>query len=174
MRACLLLLLISTIACSTPTPGDIKNAIKEYNENRPSLELSQKEWQYTLENISDGKSDWIAIAPFLAPVIDRNQAIQLAESLYNSLVPNAKDTLAVLAILDQREQTYIYQQGTDTSCLPPLDDSGTALKNPLIYENTRLALLDAGPQGADCLWNLEALAEEIKAEAREKLNKRVR
>lgn len=145
------------------TPAEIQHGIQKDGKHAFARKTPDADWRETLRNISAGNGEWIALAPKLAPVINRQQAIQLGEALYNALLPNAKETLAVLAILDQHQHAYPFQQGTGTSCLPPLNMAGDAVENQSVYEQTRLALLDVGPQGADCLWTMEALVEEVKS-----------
>lgn len=158
---CLFALPAFTWAAITPT--EIQRDLHTNGKHAFARKTPDADWRETLNNISVGKGEWIALAPELAPVMDRQHAIQLGKALYNALLPNAKETLAVLAILDQHQHAYPFQQGTGTSCLPPLNKAGDAVENQSVYEQTRLALLDAGPQGADCLWTMEALVEEVKS-----------
>lgn len=166
----LTLIAIPAFSSAAVTPDDIQRDIKYFWPAEFSQKIPDADWNTTLTNISAGRADWIALAAQLAPVMDRPHAIQLGKALYDALLPNAEDTLAVLAILDKNQHTYPFQQRTGTSCVPPLNKSGDGLLDPQNYEQTRLALLDAGPQGADCLWTMEALAEEVKAVARSKAN----
>lgn len=163
MKALLCLLFLQAFSCGAITPAEIQRDIQNDGQHVFAQKISDADWRETLNNISVGKGEWITLAPELAPVMDRQHAIQLGKALYNALLPNAKETLAVLAILDQHQHAYPFQQGTGTSCLPPLNKAGDAVENQSVYEQTRLALLDVGPQGADCLWTMEALVEEVKS-----------
>ncbi|UDQ80838.1 hypothetical protein LJN55_02975 [Erwinia rhapontici] len=163
MKCWLFILILSAFSCGAITPAEIQHGIQKDDKHAFARKTSDGDWRETLNNISAGKGEWIALAPELAPVMDRQHAIQLGKALYNALLPNAKETLAVLAILDQHQHAYPFQQGTGTSCLPPLNKAGDAVENQSVYEQTRLALLDVGPQGADCLWTMEALVEEVKS-----------
>jgi len=163
VKALLYLLFLPAFTWAPITPAEIQHGIQKDGNHAFARNTPDGDWREILNNISAGKGEWIALAPELAPVMDRQHAIQLGKALYNALLPNAKETLAVLAILDQHQHAYPFQQGTGTSCLPPLNKAGDAVENQSVYEQTRLALLDAGPQGADCLWTMEALAEEVKS-----------
>lgn len=163
MKWWLCLCVLLTFSCAAITPAEIQRDIQNDGQHVFAQKISDADWRETLKNISAGNGEWIALAPKLAPVINRQQAIQLGEALYSALLPNAKETLTVLAILDKHQHTYPFQQGIGTSCLPPLNKAGDAVEDQSVYEQTRLALLDAGPQGADCLWTMEALAEEVKS-----------
>lgn len=163
MKWWLCLCVLSAFTCGAITPAEIQRDIQNDGQHAFAQKISDADWRETLKNISVGNGEWIALAPKLAPVINRQQAIQLGEVLYNALLPNAKETLAVLAILDKHQHTYPFQQGIGTSCLPPLNKAGNALEDRDAYEHTRLALLDVGPQGADCLWTMEALVEEVNS-----------
>lgn len=174
MKWWLTLIAIPAFSSAAVTPDDIQRDIRYFGPAEFSRKIPDADWNTTLASISAGRADWIALAPQLAPVMDRPHAIQLGKALYNALLPNAEDTLAVLAVLDKNQHIDPFQQGTGTSCVPPLNKSGDNLLDPQNYEHTRLALLDVGPQGADCLWTMEALAEEVKAVARSKTNARNR
>lgn len=156
----LILLFIPVLSYSATTITAIHKDIQRYGAAGFSTHLSPGDWQLTLDNISSGKSEWIALAVDLAPIVNQQQANQLTTALYYSLSPNANTTLKTLALLDK--QHYRYQQGTALSCLFPLDKS---MKETVrIYHDTRLSLLDAGPQAAECLWLLEGWMEQVKAE----------
>lgn len=163
MKCWLFILILFAFSCGAITLVKIQRDLQNDGQHAFTQKISDADWYETINNISAGNGEWIALAPKLAPVINRQQAIQLGEALYNALLPNAKETLAVLAILDQHQHAYPFQQGTGTSCLPPLNMAGDAVENQSVYEQTRLALLDVGPQGADCLWTMEALSEELKS-----------
>ncbi|MEN5017764.1 hypothetical protein ABEH87_15615 [Erwinia sp. Eh17-17] len=163
MKWWLCLFSLTAFTCAAITPAEIQRDIHNDGQHAFARKISDAAWQETLSNISAGKHEWIALAPELAPVMDRQHAIQLGEALYHALLPDAKETLAVLAILDKHQHAYPFQQGIGTSCVPPLNKAGDAVEEPSVYEQTRLALLDVGPQGADCLWTMEALVEEVKA-----------
>lgn len=163
MKALLCLLFLQSFTCAAVTPIEIQRDLQTHGKHAFARKTPDADWREILNNISAGKGEWIALAPELAPVMDRQRAIQLGQALFNALLPNAKETLAILAILDQHQHAYPFQQGTGTSCLPPLNKAGDAVEDQSVYEQTRLALLDAGPQGADCLWTMEALAEEVKS-----------
>lgn len=163
MKWWLYLFSFPAFTCGAITPTEIQRDITNFGPHEFVLKVPDSAWSETLENISTGKGEWIALASELAPVMDRQRAIQLGEALYRALQPNAKETLAVLAILDKHQHSYPFQQGIGTSCLPPLNKKGDGVADYDAYERTRLALLDVGPQGADCLWLMEALVEEVKS-----------
>jgi len=161
MKRWLLLLLLPTItAYSTVTPQDIQHEIDKYGAKEFSKNVAIADWDNTLKNISAGNVEWLSLVPDLSSVINRVQANQLNEALYYAIAPNAKETLKILSVLDKHPRKY--QQGTDVSCISPLDKPENEIQH--IYEKTRMALLNVGPQGADCLWLLEAWIEEGKAE----------
>lgn len=160
MKRWLLLLMVPTMALASTGPKDIERDINHYGVNGFSTNIPNSEWMEVLSNISLGKSEWIALAPKLALVIDREQAGELNDALFYAIEPNAKDTLSILSILDKHN--YRYQQGTDVTCPSKVLLSEDAIKQH--YNNTRIALLNVGPQGADCLWLLEGIVEEIKSD----------
>lgn len=155
-----ILLLFPALSFAATTITAIHEDIQRYGAAGFSTHLSPADWQLTLDNISSGKSEWIALAVDLAPLVNQQQADQLTTALYYSLAPNATATLKTLAALDKQHNRY--QQGTALSCLFPLDKS---MKETVrVYHDTRLSLLDAGPQAAECLWLLEGWMEQVKAE----------
>lgn len=156
----LILLFFPVLSYSVTTITAIHEDIQRYGAAGFSTHLSPADWQLTLDNIFSGKSEWIALAVDLAPIVDQQQANQLTTALYYSLAPNPNATLKTLALLDKQHNRY--QQGTALSCLFPLDKS---MKETIrVYHDTRLSLLDAGPQAAECLWLLEGWMEQVKAE----------
>lgn len=159
MKCWLLLLVIPLMVSAATTPGNIEHAITEYDVKNFAKNTPPAQWNETIKNISFGKSEWLVLVPKLTPVISFEQGIQLSNALYYSIEPNTKDTLVVLNILD-KQKIYQYQQGTGTSCVPPMSESGKY--DEALYQKTRIALLNVGPQGADCLWVLEAAVEELK------------
>lgn len=149
------------VSAATVTPKSINAELQKYG-NGFSTHVSQADWNTSIENISAGKSEWLSLVPKLAPVLNQDQANQLTDALYYAIAPNAKDTLKTLAILDKQKNKY--QQGTDTSCLFPLDKpKGQTEKT---YNDTRLSLLDASPKAATCLWLLEGWMEEVQADVK--------
>ncbi|MFZ4833224.1 hypothetical protein [Rouxiella sp. Mn2063] len=164
MKLLAVLLLFPALASAAMTPQDIREQVHKYGTVEFSAKVSPNEWKAVLDNISSGKGEWIALAPDLAPAINLQQANQLTDALYYALAPNAKETLKVLAILDKHHDKY--QQGTALSCVSPLDKPKDEMLR--IYNHTRLSLLDAGPQAAECLWSLEGWIEEVKAEEAQK------
>lgn len=164
MKLLAVLLLFPVLVCAAMTPQDLSDQVHKYGIAEFSTKVSPDEWKAVLDNISSGKSEWIVLAPDLAPVINLQQANQLTDALYYALAPNAKGTLKVLAILDKHHDKY--QQGTALSCVSPLDKPKDEMLR--IYHRTRLSLLDAGLQAAECLWSLEGWIEEVKAEEAQK------
>lgn len=160
MKRFAILFLFPVIAFASITPKDIRNEIHQYGFADFSAKVSPGDWQITVDNISSGKSEWVALAPDLAPVVNLNQANQLTDALYYALAPNAEATLKVLAILDKQHD--VHQQGTAVSCVFPLDKPKDETQR--VYNETRLSLLNAGPQAAQCLWSLEGWMEQVKAE----------
>lgn len=159
MRRWLLLLMIPAMAYSSITPKDIERDINEYGAKEFSEKIPKSYWTETLNNISAGKGEWIALAPKLAPVINREQARGLNGALFYAIEPNAGDVLSVLAILDKHK--YPYPVGSDFTCSSEELLSTDVIKKH--YDGIRGALLNVGPQGADCLWLFEGLVAELKA-----------
>ncbi|BDH45918.1 hypothetical protein TUM12370_19620 [Salmonella enterica subsp. enterica serovar Choleraesuis] len=82
----------------------------KYGDNQFSAQISSRAWSDALANISAGKSDWLTLVPTLASALDSIKAQELRNSLYYALAPNARETLKILAILDNQKNRY--QQGT--------------------------------------------------------------
>ena len=161
MKRLAILLLFPVMACASITPKDIRGEIHQYGLPEFATKVSPGDWTIIVGNISSGKGEWIALAPDLAPVINQNQANQLTDALYYALAPNAEATLKVLTILDKQHDKY--QQGTAISCVFPLNRPKDETQR--IYNETRLSLLNAGPQAAQCLWSLEGWMEEVKSDS---------
>lgn len=146
MRWFLAVLMLPTIAFATPTPD---TAIKG--------KLADADWQYVAQKISAGDQIWIDTVPALASKANRAQAEQLEDALATALPINTKGVLSILKILDAG--SYPEMNGTNIVCVLKLAAPGKPPEG--YYNDTRLALLDE-PNGAQCLWNLEGIWEEVK------------
>ncbi|MBV8043536.1 hypothetical protein [Pluralibacter sp.] len=140
------LLLLPGIVIAAPTP-----------ESAATGNLSVTDWQYVTQKISEGQKEWLDIVPALASKANHQQADQLEDALATALPINTKGVLSVLRVLDSGR--YPEVQGTNIVCVQKVASSGKASES--YYRDTRLALLDE-PEGAQCLWNLEGVWEEVK------------
>lgn len=146
MKCLLAVLVLPTIAFATPTPD---TAIKG--------KLADADWQYVAQKIASGDQAWLDTVPALASKAKQDQANLLEDALATALPINTKGVLSILHILDAG--SYPEMGGTDIVCVQKVVNPGKAAKE--YYRDTRLALLD-DPNGAQCLWNLEGVWEEVK------------
>lgn len=146
MKWVLVALMLPLAAIAAPSPDTIANG-----------KLMASDWQYVVQKVAAGDKAWLDAVPSLAPKADREQADQLEDALATALPKNAKDVLSTLRVLDAG--SYPNMAGTDIVCVQKVASQGRAAEE--YYNNTRLELLDE-PDGAQCLWNLEGVWEEVK------------
>lgn len=145
MKWVLAVLMLPTIAFAALTPD---TAIKG--------KLADTDWLYVAQKVAAGDQTWLDTVPALAPKANRDQANQLEDALATALPINTKGVLSILHKLDTG--SYPEMSGTDIVCVQEVASAGKAAEK--YYNVTRLALLDE-PSGAQCLWNLEGVWEEV-------------
>jgi len=145
MKWIVALLMLPAIVLATPSPDSAA-------KNR----LTPSDWRYATQKVAAGDSAWLGAVPDLALKADRKQADQLEEALATALPINPKGVLAVLHTLDAG--SWPEMSGTNIVCTRMVVRPGKAASD--YYKATRWALLSE-PGGAECLWNLEGVWEEV-------------
>lgn len=146
MKWLLAILMIPTVSFAMPSPDTVAHS-----------KLTVSDWHYVAQKVAAGELVWINAVPALASQANREQADQLEDALATALPINTKGVLAILSRLDAG--SYPEMRGTNIVCVLKVVNQGEAAEK--YYNNTRLALLDE-PNGAQCLWNLEGVREEVK------------
>jgi hypothetical protein len=146
MKWLLAFILIPSISFAALSPDTVAKA-----------KLTDSDWLYVAQKVSEGDQSWLNTVPDLAPKANRGQANELEEALAAALPINTKGVLAILHVLDAG--SYPEMMGTVRVCVLKVVNPGKSAED--YYHNTRLALLDE-PNGAECLWNLEGIREEVK------------
>lgn len=139
------LLVLPAFALATPSPDTAaKNS------------LTPSDWRYVAQKVAAGDGAWLGAVPGLAVKADRKQADQLEEALATALPINPRGVLAVLHRLDAG--SWPHMSGTNIVCTRMVVQPGKAASE--YYTAARWALLSE-PGGAECLWNLEGIWEEV-------------
>ena len=98
-------------AATTPTAAGLAASLRHDGAAATYARLlSTDTWDYVGERMGEGRSDWIALAPQLAPVADGAAAEDLGLGLAKSL---PKNPVAVLGAIDPRNGPVI---GVDRVC----------------------------------------------------------
>jgi len=139
------LLMLPGFALATLTP---ENAIK--------TQLTASDWRYLLQKVAAGNPAWLDAVPGLALKADRKQADRLEEALATALPVNPEGVLATLHTLDAG--SYPEMSGTNIVCVRKVVQPTKEAAD--YYIAARRALLSE-PSGAECLWNLEGVWEEV-------------
>ena len=145
MKWLLAILMIPAVSFAMPSPDTVANS-----------KLTASDWQYVAQKVATGEPAWLNAVPALASKANREQADQLEDALATALPINTKGVLSILHKLDTG--SYPEMIGTDIVCVQKVASAGKAAEK--YYNDTRLALLDE-PSGAQCLWNLEGVWEEV-------------
>jgi hypothetical protein len=145
MKWIAILFMLPGFALAKPTPDTV---VKH--------RLMPSDWQFVIQKIAAGDRSWLDAVPGLALKADRKQADQLEEALATALPVNPEGVLATLHRLDAG--SYPEMSGTNIVCVRKVVQPGREAAD--YYIAARRALLSE-PSGAKCLWNLEAVWEEV-------------
>lgn len=145
MKWIIALLMLPVFVLAKPSP-----------DTAAQTRLTPSDWQYVVQKVAAGDSDWLSAVPGLALKADRKQADRLEEALAIALPINPKGVLAVLHSLDAG--SWPEMSGTNIVCTRMVVQPGKAASE--YYTAARWALLSE-PDGAECLWNLEGVWEEV-------------